>query len=502
MTEVTSRARQSLERLEWIQREPVEFAREVLRWEPWSKQRDVLNAVRDHRRVAVRSAHGVGKTAVAARVALWWLAAWPSSIVITTSATFGQVKEQLWREIAVAFRASGGYFPGSLTDTRLELAEDHFALGLSTDTPERFAGYHSDRLLVILDEASGVGEAVWEGAESLLTTERCHLLAIGNPTRPAGSFWRAFKAEASLYERIHISAEDSPAVTGEPVSEATRRRLVDQAFIDGRRQAWGERSPRFQVRVLGEFASTADDTVCAIEDVEDAQERELLPGTPVVIACDVARFGNDETVIALRRGGTVEIPITYRGRDTMHTAGAITRLARAAHVTAGEPPTIVVDEPGMGGGLVDRLRELGEFHVVAFNGAHAPRDPRDFRNRRSEAWFDFAEQLAEIQLPRDGQLYEDLVSARYTLDSGGRLVVESKSETKKRLGRSPDRADAVLMAFTVRTVNWEALEATREALRRGRRPRDPFDRFMRDRGDGSLREPGESIAGDVMTRSW
>ena len=211
-----------------IQADPVWFFREVLGWQPIRKQIEVAEAVRDHARVAVRSAHGVGKTAVAARIVLWWLAAFPDSVVITTSATWNQVREQLWREVAVGFHASRGFFDGTLTDVRLELGPAHFALGISTAEPERFAGYHSDRLLVVLDEASGVSEAVWEAAETLTTSPNAHLLAIGNPTRSSGSFYRAFTSERALYRQVHISAFDSPAVTGEAVDEATLARLVSE----------------------------------------------------------------------------------------------------------------------------------------------------------------------------------------------------------------------------------------------------------------------------------
>lgn len=281
-----------------IRDDPVGFCRQVLAFDPWSKQRAVLEAVRDHPRVAVRSAHGVGKTAIAARVVLWWLTAFPHSIVVTTSATWGQVREQLWREIAFAYAAArapgqarGSFFDGALTDTRLELAPDWFALGLSTNEPEKFAGYHSERLLVVLDEASGVSEAVWEAAETLTTSPGSHLLAIGNPTRPAGAFYRAFTSERGLYRTVSISALESPLVTGEPVSPRAAKRLVGPDWIEGRQRAWGEGTPLYQVRVLGEFASTADDTVCSIAAVEAAQHRRLPAGEPTVVACDVARFG-------------------------------------------------------------------------------------------------------------------------------------------------------------------------------------------------------------------
>lgn len=432
-----------------IQGDPAWFCRRVLRFEAWSKQREILESVRDHRRTACRSAHGVGKTSIAGRCVLWWLGAFPDSIAITTSATFAQVREQLWREIAVGFHASGGFFAGGvLTDARLELGPTWYALGLSTDTPERFAGYHAERLLVVLDEASGVSEAVWEAAETLITSPKSRLLAIGNPTRPAGSFYRAFTSERALYNLVHVSAFDSPAVTGEAFPEAARRRLVSGEWIEERRRAWGEASPLFAVRVRGDFPAQSDDSVCALGDVEAAQRRRLEPGLPLVVACDVARFGSDETVIAVRRGPRVRIERAYGGQDLMRTAGEITRVARRLIAETGVSPRVVVDDVGVGGGVTDRLRELGEFPVSAFNAGEVAAERREYPNRRSEAWFTFADLLGEVDLPEDEQLAADLVSARYSIDSHGRRVVEAKSETKRRLGRSPDRADAVLMAFS------------------------------------------------------
>ncbi len=168
--------------LEAIRIDPIAFSREVLRFEPWSKQQEILCSVRDHRRTAVRSAHGVGKTAIAARTILWFLAAYPNSKVISTAPTWHQVREQLWREVHVAYAAAGGFFDGQLDDTRLELAPDWFALGLSTDRAERFSGHHAEHLLLVVDEASGMDEAIYTAAESYLTSEGARILLIGNPT--------------------------------------------------------------------------------------------------------------------------------------------------------------------------------------------------------------------------------------------------------------------------------------------------------------------------------
>jgi phage terminase large subunit len=463
--------------LEAIRRDPVGFLREVLRFECWSKQAEIACSVRDHKRTAVRSAHGVGKTAIAARIALWFLAAFPRSRVITTAPVWSQVKEQLWREIAVAYAAADGFFDGQLSDTKLELDVDWFALGLSTDRPERFAGHHAEHLLLIVDEASGLDEAIFEAAEGFLTSANAKVLVIGNPTALAGTFYRAFHSERTLWNTITVSAFDTPVFTGERVSEAVLRRLVSREWVESARKKWGEDSPLYQVRVLGDFPSSADDTVCPVAAVELAQRQQVEPGSPVIVSCDPARFGSDESVIAVRRGSRVRIAATYGKKDLMETAGRMLRVARAEAAKGRAKPLLVVDDVGIGGGLVDRLRELREFPVESFNGAGAARNPRDYPNARSQAWFDFAEKLASIDLDDDEQLAADLVAPTYRIDSRGRRAVEAKAETRKRLGRSPDRADAVLMAFAA---------ANRRPMRtyvpRGRIDHDPLRTRARSAG--------------------
>jgi phage terminase large subunit len=443
---VTATATQAIDA---IRVDPVAFHKNVLRFECWSKQREIAESVRDHPRTAGRSGHGVGKTGIAARTALWFLAAYPYSKVITTAPTWHQLREQLWREIAVAYQAADGFFDGRLTDTRLELGPDWFALGLSTDRPERFSGHHAEHLLLIVDEASGVSEDIFQAAEGFLTSENAKVLMLGNPTALAGAFHRAFHSERALWNTISISALDTPAFTGEKVSKTVARRLVTRKWAETAAKKWGEASPLYQVRVLGEFPSSADNTVCPVADVEAAQRRTVEPGSPVVVSADPARFGSDETVICVRRGWQVRIAAANHKKDLMETAGRILRVAREEAAKGGEP-VIVVDDIGIGGGLVDRLRELGEFPVEAFNGAGAARDSREYPNARSQAWFDFAEKLGQLDLDDDEQLAADLVAPAYRIDSHGRRVVEAKSDTKKRLGRSPDRADAVLMAFAAR----------------------------------------------------
>jgi phage terminase large subunit len=429
--------------------DPAAFFREVLRFEPWSRQAAIAESVRDHSRTAVRSCHGAGKTATAARVALWFLAVHPSSRVVTTAPTWAQVRDLLWREIRLAYQAAGGFIGGELFDTRLELATDWLALGISTDRPERFQGHHAEHLLLVVDEASGVDEAIFEASAGFLTSPGARLLLIGNPTRTSGEFFDAFHSARGFYNTVHISAFDTPAFSGERVPREVAKRLVSRKWVEDHARKWGEGSPLWQVRIAAEFPSQSDDALVALGDLEAAQARELEPGAELVVACDVARFGNDQTVLAVRRGNVVRVAKVYGGRDTMRTVGEIMQLARNLRSEHGRRPVLVVDDAGLGGGVTDRLRELGEFHVVAYNGAKAAARPAEYPNRRSEDWFALAELLPQLDLDRDEELAADLLAPRYSLDSQARRVVEVKAETKRRLRRSPDRGDAVVMAFAV-----------------------------------------------------
>lgn len=430
-----------------IRSDPSRFVERVLGFTPWSTQQRILDSLRDHKRTAVRSCHGSGKTAIAARAVLWFLAAHPNSRVVTTAPTFTQVRDLLWREIAAGVAKAPPGFYGEVNQTRIEVSPSWFAVGLSTRTPEHFQGHHAENLLLVVDEASGVDEHIYEAAEGFLTAPGARVLLIGNPTATSGTFHRAFHSERALYQTFHISAYDTPNLTGESVPAPVAASLVSEEWVEEKRQQWGEDSPMFQVRVMGNFPTEADDQVIGIGQVERAREREDGDefGTPVVVACDVARYGSDETVIVVRRGNRVRIARAYNGRSLMETAGNIIEVARAEHDDR-RPVRVVVDDTGLGGGVTDRLRELG-YRAEAFNGGARANEPDLYPNRRSEAWFSFSSQVDNVDLDRDEQLAADLVAPKYALDSAGRRVVEAKDKTKKRLGRSPDRADAVLMAF-------------------------------------------------------
>lgn len=435
--------------------DPVWWIQKVLGVELWSGQRRICRSVRDHRQTAVRSCHGPGKTKVAACIVVWFLYCFPDSRVITTATKWSQVKNLLWHEVNMLHRGVrlDGGLGGVCLQTELKLPDGRYALGLSTrpGQEESFQGHHAPHILLLYDEASGVPEPVYEAGEGYMTTEGARKLMIGNPTRAEGEFYKAFNANRAEYRTHHISAFDTPAFTGEEVSEDVLRHLVGKRWVEERRAKW-EGTALWDVKVLGDFSKRADDTVIALHVVEDAQEREPLPVKPdreAVIGVDVARFGSDETVISVREERNVDILDVYQGKDTTETSGRVLRFWRQFSEGPGSA-RVVVDDPGVGGGVTDNLRAAG-VPVTAFGGGETAIEPEDFPNCRSESWFRAAEELETCSLPDDEQLAADLVSPRYKIDKSGRRVVEPKDETKKRLGRSPDRADSVLLTFVPET---------------------------------------------------
>lgn len=456
--------------LERAQRDPVWWCENVLRVKPWSKQVEIMQSVRDNPRTAVRSCHGIGKSFTAGQIILWFLNAFAPSIVLSTAPTWRQVEKLVWKEVRASYAratAIDGGLGGALLPASPELhivRDQWYAAGLSTNDPNKFQGYHEEHILVIVDEAAGVPEDIFEAIEGVLTSEHSRLLLLGNPTSIGGTFHKAFRGAG--YHTIHIGAFDSPNFTafgitpedfpGNSWEEKITGRLPNPKLITpewayDKFLKWGPDSPAYQARVLGNFPEAGDDTLIPLAWVEAAQARwlDVEPGEPIEIGCDVARYGSDETVIAIRRGGRVEPLLVYAQKDTMETAG----LVKAAHAET-SATAIKVDEIGIGAGVVDRLKEL-KCPATGVNVASAPVEPERFMNLRAELWWNLRERLDPnprvnpnpIALPPDDQLLADLTNVKYKIDSRGRIQLESKEEIKKRLGRSPDRGDAVVLAY-------------------------------------------------------
>ena len=247
---------------------PVAFAREVLGVELWAKQVEVLNALTEHRRVAVKAGNGLGKGFCAAVALLWFIHAHQdAAIALSTAPTFRQVRHILWRQIRRLYRPAAETLGGKMFHTRWDLADNRYALGLSADGADQFQGFHSPNMLIVVDEAEGVSDEIYEAVESIMTSADPLLLLIGNPTTMTGAFRRAFHEERAIYRAITISALDSPNVQANRVIIPG---LTTSQWVEERKQIWDEKSAIYRSRVLGEFPAQGQDTLISLSDIEAA----------------------------------------------------------------------------------------------------------------------------------------------------------------------------------------------------------------------------------------
>ena len=415
--------------------DPVGFAREVLKDDPWERQEAIMRSVAQNRRTVVRSCNHSGKTHAAAAIAVWYAYAFTPSLVLTTAPTERQVKKELWNEIGRFWRTAG--FGGTFLTTEFALSPDQRAIGFTTNEPQKFQGWHETNILIIVDEASGVEEHIYEAIEGCLTGRDAKLLLMGNPNTPQGTFFEAFMSR--LYEKFVIDAHDVP----------DRIHPGVEGWIKEREEEWGVDSPPYRVRVLGEFPDEGDDTLFPLSWVEKAQEAEIEPGEGCEIGVDIARYGGDESVAYARRGNVVVAMEYWRGNDTMASAGRVAAMAK--RVVASR---IKVDEIGVGAGVLDRLRSDG-LPAFGINVGTSPRDKEKYQMLRDELFFGLRERFraGEISIPKeDGVLLSQLTALKYGYLPTGKLKVESKDDMRKRRGtakgwQSPDRADALMLAF-------------------------------------------------------
>lgn len=415
----------------------------------WSKQVQVGESVVANRYTAVPSAHGTGKSFEAARLVAWWLDVHPvgEAFAVTTAPTAPQVETILWREIGRAHRKSG--LKGRLTAGAVptwKIGNEIVAYGRkpadlvsAEDAAAAFQGIHARYVLVVLDEAGGIPGWLWNAVDTLATNDDARVLAIGNPDNPASQFAEVCKP-GSGWNVIGISAFDTPGFTGEAAPEDLAVQLISPQWVEERKKRWGESSPLYISKVLGQFPEVSDDTLISPGLIRQAQERDLIGLETGCFGLDIARLGDDETVCYRNRGGVVRLSFAHHKRDTMQTAG------RAAEQINGVP--MYVDVIGIGAGVFDRLAEQG-LPVQPFDAGARAWNPVRFANRRAEAWWALREtfEAGDIDIdPADDDLAAQLSAVKYHLDSRGRVVIESKDDMRRRGVPSPDRADAVVMA--------------------------------------------------------
>lgn len=433
--------------------DPVQWIGDVLGERLWSAQVEIARSVAEHRYTAVRSAHGVGKTMAASRLVAWFVSSFPigEAFAVTAAPTGSQLTSVMWREIAKAHRK--GRLPGKITGgpvPQWTIGGELVAIGRKPQDlvdPEEaaaaFQGIHARNLLVVLDEAGGCPAWLWDATSTLMTSAAARVLVIGNPT-DATSRFAAACAPDSGWHSIRVSAFDTPAFTGEEVAPEVAELLVGREWVDDARR-WGEDSAYWTARVLAEFPDDAEDGLISRSSIREAQQRDLsgrVAGAVPVLGVDVAR-GGDETVVYELRAGCARLRHSSREADTMRTTGTVAAMLRGPATARA-----IVDQTGLGAGVLDRLREQG-LEAFGFQGAERARQADRFENRRAEAYWILRElfEAGEIDLdPGDGVLAAQLAGVRWFTNSKGRIQIEAKVDQSRRGGSSPDRADALSMA--------------------------------------------------------
>jgi len=443
--------------------QPVLLVREVLGQEPDDWQAETMEAVAaGERQIAVKSGHGVGKTALLCWICIWFmLTRYPFKIQVTAP-TSGQLENGFYSELKMWIKQ----LPPDL-EVLFEVKSDTISIVASPESgflairtsrieqPEALAGVHSANVLLIADEASGVPDPVFETASGSMSDENACTILAGNPVRTTGLFYDAFHRLARYWWTKTVSCLDSPRVSDKYVQEQAIR--------------YGEESNAFRIRVLGEFPRGDDDTVIPMELILGAQHRDLVPDTGVVPVwgLDVARFGDDKSSLVRRRGRVMtDPPMNWKGLDTAQIAG----LVFAEWEGAGDrdkPGAIVIDSNGVGAGVEDRLRQLG-VPVRGVNTAESPTfAPQLYMNLRSELWYGKARawfQSRGCSIPLHGceLLVSELASPRYKFTSTNKIQIESKEDMKRRGVPSPNDADALILTFA---VNEAILAGSRSRLR-------------------------------------
>ncbi|MCA1571656.1 MAG: hypothetical protein LC798_15350 [Chloroflexi bacterium] len=449
--------------------DPVQWTRERLNITPWSVQREVMRKLAETgpdapRRLGVPACHGPGKTAMAAWVGAWWIDSAPPGerFLVTSAPTGDQVKGLLWKELSRAHRRAslagaitglkgGGAVQWHVGDELVGWGRKPQDLADPDQARQAFQGIHAPGgVLVLLDEATGIPPWLWEAALSLLTNASSRILAIGNPDDPSSTFAEKCAPGSGWWVR-HISAFETPLFTGEPVSEVAAASLVSPEWVrDAEQDYGGKDNPLYQSKVLGRFPDRSDTLAISPHLVKAAQLRDLPGRARGAYGLDVARSPTgDWTALYRSRGGVIRLVDTWRGLPITadeRTDSTVSRTKRHWDRTPAVP--VVVDVDGLGAGAFDGLIAVG-VRAVPFSSSGPARRPERFDSRRSELWWGAREALerGEWDLdPADDVLAAQLQTPRWWIDGRGRIHVETKKELAARGKKSPDRADAVIMA--------------------------------------------------------
>lgn len=466
--------------------DPIGFVTEGLKENLWSKQRDILESLRDNKRTVVPACHAPGKSHLAARAVAWWIAVHPpgTAMAVTTATTFRQVRNILWTQLRRLQQTH--HLPGETTQIEWRIGTELVAYGFSPrDTDETAVqGIHAPHLLVVVDEAGGIPHTLGRALEAIMTGGHTRLLAIGNPPTDVEDSWFERVCASDLYNVIPISVYDTPNFTGEhvdicrtcpaevlPHSLATH--LVDSEWVRDVINEFGEESAFVEARVHARFPRSAPNKVIPLSWVESACENEYAINSPEIrLGVDIAADGGDEFVVARADGYRVTLRHHSSGnanQNAVDVAGVVLEHIRQAEADARErrvrePIKVKIDTIGLGWGVVSILQrwkdeQMHESVIVPVNVAERARDAGKFSNQRAEMWWNARTLLMpqvrsegagptqDVRLDIDRRTMAQLSGPLYKSDSSGRIKIESKVDLKRRGNNSPDRAEAVLLAL-------------------------------------------------------
>jgi hypothetical protein len=447
--------------------DPVEFQRRFLGRELWSKQRQAVRAIRVKRSVAIKGCHGSGKTyAVAGCVPDELLA--DDGLVLTIAPTLRQVKN-IWSEIHTAIKLLPVRVPEPTT-TGWEISKNCKAIGFSSSKGVNAQGYHGKRVLILADEAIGIAGDLWDAVEGIRAAGDVRIVTLCNPTVPSGPVYDSFGRNRATpgHECITISAFDTPNLDGltmesllqlseeeldiAPFPWLTRRRWVKEMYYK-----WGPTNPRFMSRVLGEFPTQASDAVFHLDWIEKAAlpyEDEVFQADLqrnahrlcVQVGIDIAGPGDDETAACARLGTYVLARDAWSKADPLDEVLAF--LGKLMRLFPSVPIVILADVVGVGYHFARALARAG-FDVREFVAGGAPLDPVMFANAKAEAYWRVREHMREglIRGVLDEDCQAQLSDVRYRELLNGKIEIEHKDEVRARGSSSPDRAEALVMAF-------------------------------------------------------
>jgi len=426
--------------------------------QPRKWQAEVLTAMTEHLsnpdtrftplRVSVSSGHGIGKSAFMGMAVSWALSTCAGAKGIITAGTGTQLATKTVPEITKWVKSSfaAPWFDcraTSIRSTQTDRPENWRAdfVTWSTHNTDAFAGLHNEgkRILLIFDEASAIDDKVWEVAEGALTDENTEIiwLAFRNPTQNTGRFRECFGKFKHRWQTFQIDSRNV---------EGTNKEQIAKWIED-----YGEDSDFVRVRVRGEFPRAGSNQFIGSDLVAAARKykAQAITGLPKILSVDVARFGDDQTVIGARQGRAGRILAKLRGLDTVQVAERVITF-----IDSERPDAVIVDGDGIGAGVVDQLRFRGYgSKLFEFHGGAAPNDPAMYFNRRAEVWGAMRDWLvAGAQIPDDPELESDLTSPEYGFSAKQQIQLERKEDMKKRGLASPDSGDMLAMTFAVKVA--------------------------------------------------